>query len=114
MPRVDDGDLALIQELDPNCMHSLALPERASSSIMREPRYMTRKNNGSDLPLCSDCLLQLRLIIVANGGHCGSKILENFTSPSPFTQRHVQRLIDAGAIVVGTTNTDEFAMGLFH
>jgi aspartyl-tRNA(Asn)/glutamyl-tRNA(Gln) amidotransferase subunit A len=40
---------------------------------------------------------------------CGSKILENFTPP--FNATAVQKLIDAGVVVLGKTNTDEFAMG---
>lgn len=40
---------------------------------------------------------------------CGSHILDNFTPP--YTATSVQRLIDAGVVVVGKTNTDEFAMG---
>jgi aspartyl-tRNA(Asn)/glutamyl-tRNA(Gln) amidotransferase subunit A len=40
---------------------------------------------------------------------CASRILENYESP--FTATAAQRLIDAGAVIVGKTNLDEFAMG---
>ncbi|GAP11962.1 aspartyl/glutamyl-tRNA(Asn/Gln) amidotransferase subunit A [Bellilinea caldifistulae] len=40
---------------------------------------------------------------------CGSRILENYVPP--FTATAVQRLVDAGVVIVGKTNTDEFAMG---
>ncbi len=40
---------------------------------------------------------------------CASKFLANYESP--FTATAVQRLIDAGAIIIGKTNLDEFAMG---
>ncbi len=40
---------------------------------------------------------------------CASKMLENFVSP--FTSTAVQNLMDAGMVVVGKANMDEFAMG---
>ncbi len=41
--------------------------------------------------------------------YCASRILEGFVAPYPGTAAH--RLVDAGAIVIGRTNMDEFAMG---
>ena len=40
---------------------------------------------------------------------CGSHILENFVPP--YTATTVQRLLDAGVILLGKTNNDEYAMG---
>jgi aspartyl-tRNA(Asn)/glutamyl-tRNA(Gln) amidotransferase subunit A len=40
---------------------------------------------------------------------CASRILENYESP--YTATAAQKLIDAGAVIIGKTNLDEFAMG---
>jgi aspartyl-tRNA(Asn)/glutamyl-tRNA(Gln) amidotransferase subunit A len=40
---------------------------------------------------------------------CGSRILDNYVPP--YTATAVRKLEDAGAIIIGKTNLDEFAMG---
>jgi len=40
---------------------------------------------------------------------CASRMLVNYRSP--YTATAAQRLIDAGAVIIGKTNLDEFAMG---
>ena len=49
------------------------------------------------------------LIVEGMPATAGSKILEGFIPP--YTATAVKRLRNAGAIVIGKTNTDEFAMG---
>ena len=49
--------------------------------------------------------------LVTDFGHttCSSRMLKDYESP--YTSTAVRRLIDAGAVIIGKTNCDEFAMG---
>ena len=49
------------------------------------------------------------LCYAGHGVSAGSRMLEDFVSP--YTATAVQRLLDEGAILIGRTNCDEFAMG---
>ena len=53
----------------------------------------------------------LKDLVSVRGGQCtaGSRILEGYRAP--FDAHVTQRLRDAGAVVLGKTNMDEFAMG---
>ncbi len=106
--------LKRIQSMDERLHAFITLaPEHALAMARIADTVYTdaRKKGQDDLPPLLGLPIAVKDLITVAGMRCtcGSKILENFVSP--FTATAVQQLIDAGAIVVGKTNTDEFAMG---
>ena len=69
------------------------------------------QQDNSDMPSLMGLPLAVKDVLCMTGAPCtcGSKILENFIPP--FNATTVQRLLDAGVVPLGKTNTDEFAMG---
>jgi aspartyl-tRNA(Asn)/glutamyl-tRNA(Gln) amidotransferase subunit A len=65
----------------------------------------------ADLPPLLGIPLAIKDVITVEGvlTTCGSKILENYVPP--FQATAVDKLRAAGAVILGKTNTDEFAMG---
>ena len=65
---------------------------------------------GKSLPFAGVPLaIKDNMCVTGTTTTCSSKILEHWVSP--YTATAVQRLLDAGALPLGKTNMDEFAMG---
>jgi len=70
-----------------------------------------RQDPSIELPPLLGLPMAIKDVLAQSGVRCtcGSKILENFIPP--YTATSVERLLRAGVVTVGKTNTDEYAMG---
>lgn len=69
-----------------------------------------RLQAGENLPLAGlPIIIKDNINLTGTRTTCGSRILGNYMSP--YTATAAQRLQDAGAVIVGKANMDEFAMG---
>jgi aspartyl-tRNA(Asn)/glutamyl-tRNA(Gln) amidotransferase subunit A len=97
-----------IRALDPQVRAFLVVTERPA--LAAAERADQRRQEGDDTPLLG-IPLAFKDVLSTQGvaTTCGSRILEGFVPP--YTATAVQKLFDAGAIMLGKTNLDEFAMG---
>jgi aspartyl-tRNA(Asn)/glutamyl-tRNA(Gln) amidotransferase subunit A len=98
-----------IAEQNPKLNAFLALcPERAYAQAERVDAMVAR---GEALPPLAGVPVAIKDVLNTRGTRttCGSRILENYIPPYDCTA--VERLGAAGAVILGKTNCDEFAMG---
>jgi aspartyl-tRNA(Asn)/glutamyl-tRNA(Gln) amidotransferase subunit A len=98
-----------IERRNPELNAFLALcPERAYAQADRVDAMIAQ---GQPLPPLAGVPVAIKDVISTQGIRttCGSKILENYTPPYDATA--IERLEKAGAVILGKTNCDEFAMG---
>jgi aspartyl-tRNA(Asn)/glutamyl-tRNA(Gln) amidotransferase subunit A len=83
-------------------------PERALRSAVRVDEKVAR---GEDPGPLAGVPIAVKDVIVTKGVRttCGSKLLAQYTPPYDATA--VMRLEEAGGVILGKTNCDEFAMG---
>jgi len=100
---------ARIAARNPELNAYLALsPERA---YRQADKVDARIAAGKPLPPLAGVPIAIKDVISTRGivTTCGSKILQNYIPP--FDATAVERLDAAGAVILGKTNCDEFAMG---
>ncbi|MCC7361860.1 MAG: Asp-tRNA(Asn)/Glu-tRNA(Gln) amidotransferase subunit GatA [Anaerolineales bacterium] len=99
-----DGDLRAFLVVTPEvALAAAAAADQRLAAWRRDPAQPLSPLTG--IPLALKDVLCLR----GTPTTAGSRILQGFVPP--YTATAVQRLLDAGMVVVGKTNCDEFAMG---
>lgn len=106
--------LARIDALEPQLQAFITVtPELARETARAADAKLAahRKNPGTPLSPLTGIPLAIKDVLCVKGTRttAGSRILENFIAP--YTATAVQRLLEAGVVVLGKVNCDEFAMG---
>src|SRR5262245_60605152 len=101
--------LDAIRNRDPRINAFLHLDE---AGALEQARAVDAKRKHGELPgPLAGVPIAVKDVLCTRGQPttCGSKILKNFVPP--YDAHVIARLKDAGAVLLGKTNMDEFAMG---
>ena len=101
--------IARIKELDPTLNTFLTIN---GEHALKKAEYIDNlRSSGEDLPPLAGIPLAIKDNLCTKGikTTCASKILGNFVPPYESTV--TERLLNSGAVMIGKTNMDEFAMG---
>jgi len=105
--------LERIERLEPRLHTFITLtPELAlQQAAAADRQYIQARKRGESIPPLLGIPIAIKDLLALAGVRCtcGSRILDNFVPP--YSATAVQRLLDAGVVVLGKTNADEFAMG---
>lgn len=115
---LDNGDISsaelceqFLRRIDKAAALNAFITIDREGALARAQKMDADRINGAPLPSLAGIPIAHKDIFCTKGllTSCGSKILGNFISP--YNATIVDRLEEAGAITIGKTNMDEFAMG---
>jgi aspartyl-tRNA(Asn)/glutamyl-tRNA(Gln) amidotransferase subunit A len=103
--------LSRMAKLEPSLHAFLHIASESALKQADEADKKRKANGAKNNPPLLGVPVAIKDVLTVAGLPCtaGSKILQGFVPP--FTATAVKRLLEAGVVIVGKTNTDEFAMG---
>ncbi|MEA3506906.1 MAG: amidase family protein, partial [Elusimicrobiota bacterium] len=113
--KISAGKLSASENLA-DCLSNIDSSQKELNSFITLYKDRAREKagkidgTGSDLPLAGvPFAIKDNMMLEGTRITCGSKILKGYISP--YTATAVKKLEEAGAVIIGKTNMDEFAMG---